>query len=193
MLKTCGSSGDDLLDKASWTKSLNEFEAETLIGPIDLADLPNDVRLLPRRPIWERHGGEEDDSCRNIDDALAGEQNESVGLSSVHRPCTGWSCGFWATRGRELSWDELGGFTSDFGGAYRQVPAFPLQAESFGVVMWDAVRRCIVVDHAVAQIFGSRSAPPNFSRYPDWCAFVCARLFLIAMNQFIDDPICMER
>ena len=194
ILKSCGPSGDVQLDNASWAKSVKEFEASSLLGPFDLAELPDGVRLLPRRPIWERHGGEEEDSCRNVDDALAGEQNEPVGLSSVHRPCT--VDGLVAAGRRtaeEFPMDELGGFTSDFGGAYRQVPASPSQAEHFGVVLWDAARQCLVVGLAVAQLFGSRSAPLNFSRYPDWCAFVCSRLFRVAMSQCIDDLICIER
>ena len=65
-----------------------EFVAETFLGPFPAQSLPDGVRLLPRRPIWECHGGKVDPSCRNIDDCLVGEQNGAVGLSAVHRPCT---------------------------------------------------------------------------------------------------------
>ena len=63
------------------------------------------------------HGGSTEDTCRNIDDALFGEQNESVGLLSVHRPCT---VDRLAAKGRRVSFrfpeDSLVGFTSDLGG-----------------------------------------------------------------------------
>ena len=51
------SSGDPKLDDASWSKSAAEFSLKTLSGPFDWAELPHDVRLLPRRSTWEGHGG----------------------------------------------------------------------------------------------------------------------------------------
>ena len=54
------STGDLKLDMASWVKSKKEFEVETLKGPFKFADLPAGVRLLPRRPLWECHGGDID-------------------------------------------------------------------------------------------------------------------------------------
>ena len=57
--------------------------------------------------------------------------------------------------------DELAGFTTDFGGAYRQVPSDPSRSHLFGITMWDPLQLRIVVGLAVAQIFGSRSAPLN--------------------------------
>ena len=194
ILTTIGPSDDSELDDASWAKSCAEFAAETLLGPFKLDELPHNIRLLPRRPIWECHGGKKVRSCRNIDDALFGEQNHSVGLLSVHRPCT---VDRLVAKGRRVAKrfpsDELAGWTSDFGGAYKQVPSDPEQSHLFGVAMWNPILQCIVVGMAVSQIFGSRSAPLNFSRYPDWCCFVMAKLYLTALEQCIDDLICMER
>jgi len=133
-------------------------------------------------------------SVRNIDDGLFGEQNDTVGLTSVHRPCTVDKL---VSRGRQVSgWfpdDQLSGFTTDFGGAYRQVPSDPNQSHLFGVTMWDPAQLRLVVGLAVAHIFGSRSAPLNFSRYPDWCKHVCMVLFLCIFDPCIDDLINMER
>jgi len=169
------STGDLKLDMASWVKSKKEFEVQTLKGPYKFADLPAGVRLLPRRPIWECHGGNVEDSCRNIDDCLVGEQNSSVGVTAVHRPATVDTL---VAGGRRVSeqfpLDALAGFTSDFGGAYRQVAASPDQALLFGVTMWDAEACETVVGLAVAQLFGEKSAPLNFPRYPDWCAKSCS-------------------
>jgi hypothetical protein len=88
VIDAMGSSGDAKLDHASWEKSKKEFEVKTLLGPFSLCDILSNVRLLPRRPIWEMHGGKVEPSVRNIDDGLFGEQNDTVGLTSVHRPCT---------------------------------------------------------------------------------------------------------
>jgi hypothetical protein len=188
------SSGDPKLDEASWSKSAAEFSLKTLLGPFDLAELPHNVRLLPRRPIWECHGGKVEPSCRNIDDCLVGEQNASVGLVSVHRPCT---IDTLVAGGRRVAerfpLEKLSGFTSDFGGAYRQVPASARQKHLFGVTLWNPIEAKTVVGLAVAQLFGSRSSPLNFSRFPDWCSFVCSRLFLLGLWQCIDDLIAIER
>ena len=70
-MKTCGPSGDEKLDVVSWEKTKKEMDVKTLLGPYSLNNLPDGVRLLPRRPIWECHGGGIEDSFRNIDDALA--------------------------------------------------------------------------------------------------------------------------
>jgi len=144
VIESMGSSGDVNLDRASWEKSLKEFEVKTLLGPFSLSEIPDNVRLLPRRPIWETHGGKIEPSVRNIDDGLFGEQNDTVGLTSVHRPC---SVDKLVSRGRQVSLRypalQLSGFTSDFGGAYRQVPSDPHQSHLFGVTMWDPVQNSV--------------------------------------------------
>ena len=100
VINSMGSSGDVKLDHASWAKSQKEFEIKTLLGPFSLCDIPDKVRLLPRRPIWERHGGKVEPTVRNISDGLFGEQNDTVGLTSVHRPCTVDKL---VSRGRQVS------------------------------------------------------------------------------------------
>ena len=91
-----------------------------------------------------------------------------MSVTAVHRPATVDTL---VAGGRRVSEqfprDELSGFTSDFGGAYRQVPSAPEQAILFGVTTWDADDERTVVGLAVAQVFGGMSAPLNFSRYPD--------------------------
>ena len=44
------------------------------------------IRLLPRFPIWEQHGGAAEPTCRNIDNGLAGEQNNFCGNLFTNRP-----------------------------------------------------------------------------------------------------------
>ena len=57
IISSVKSTGDIDLDNASWDKSKKEFNVQTLRGPFAPEDLPAGVRLLPRRPIWECHGG----------------------------------------------------------------------------------------------------------------------------------------
>ena len=58
-------------------KSAAEFADGSLEGPYFSVDEVKHkygrVRLLPRFPIWEQHGGAESASCRNIDNGLEGE------------------------------------------------------------------------------------------------------------------------
>ena len=88
MWESLGPSGDEKLDQLSWDKTKKEFAAGTLIGPFDCPeDLPVGIfRMLKRFPIWEQHGGAEEPTCQNIDDCLAGGQNDSVGLQYTNRP-----------------------------------------------------------------------------------------------------------
>ena len=83
-------SGDDELDKASWTKTSDEFKSGSLKGPFySLDDLPfprNIIRLLLRFAIWEQHGGAIAPTCRNIDNGFQGRQNMSVGMQFTTRP-----------------------------------------------------------------------------------------------------------
>lgn len=117
---------------------------------------------------------------QNIDDALSGAQNAIVGLYSVHRLATPDRLSALERReSDEFHRDELEGFTYDFGGAHRQGPSLPAQAEDFGVTTLDPSAAMLVVFLAVAQIFGSRSASLNLSRYPHWCTYVCGMFFSI--------------
>jgi len=51
VLASMGPSGDEALDIASWEKSRKEFDVCTLLGPMQVDNIPANVRLLPRRPI----------------------------------------------------------------------------------------------------------------------------------------------
>ena len=73
------------------------------------------------------------------------------------------------------------------------MPSAPEQAILFGVTTWDADDERTLVGLAVAQLFGGMSAPLNFSRYPDWCTWVCSVFFLVLFWQCVDDLINIER
>ena len=88
--------------------------------------------------------------------------------------------------------EKLAGFPSDFKGAYRQVPACPLQAMDFIVATWDPVRNVPVFLVAVAQLFGSGNAPLNFTRYPDFCCRAIGALLAIAAVHCVDDVLVVE-
>ena len=56
-----------------------------------------------------------------------------------------------------------------------------------------AVTSSVVFGAAVSQLFGSGTAPLNFSRYPSWCTWSVAVLFLLPMEQCVDDLLSVER
>lgn len=88
LLSATESSGDAELDNEAYSKTMAEVERGVLKGPFHiLEEIPlDDVALVPRHGLWEQHGRATQRSCRCIDDMLAGEQNNTVGTVSSHRP-----------------------------------------------------------------------------------------------------------
>ena len=58
--------------------------------------------------------------------------------------------------------------------------------------MWNPKRNCVVFGIALAQMFGSGSAPLNFTRYPDFCVRVAGLLLAIVCDHCVDDIIYIE-
>ena len=194
VLASVRSTGDIDADALAWTKCQKEFDTGGLIGPWNsLAEIPfNSFRLLQRFVIHEQHGGQEA-TVRCIDNALLGGQNDFTATTAAHRPC---DLDTWIALCRVVAStfpETLSAITSDFKTAYRQVTGDPKQAHLFVVAMWCHVTSSIVFGAAVSQLFGSGSAPLNFSRYPDWCTWAVAVLFLVPMEQCVDDLLSVER
>ena len=150
-------------------------------------------RLIRRFSILEQHGGAESASARVIDDCLMGGQNAFTATSACHRPC---DLDMWCLLLRiaaEFFGDSLVGSTSDFKAAYRQITAAPEQARSFVVAMWDPVKGCIAYGIAVSQLFGSGSAPLNFSRFPAWCVYALGMAFGLLADHCVDDILFVEQ
>ena len=105
-------------------------------GPfLDLADLQlvgDIIRLAPRFPIWELHGGAEAPTCRCIDDLKRGRQNEACGVTYTYGPAD-LDMVAMQTRCVEERFPDsvLTGTTSDFSNAYRQGTSDPLQAHLY--------------------------------------------------------------
>ena len=89
--------------------------------------------------------------------------------------------------------EPLSAITSDFKTAYKQVTADPFNAYMFVVAMWSHLTSSVVFGAAVSQLLGSGSAPLNFSRYPAWCTWAVRVLFLLPMEQRVDDLPSVER
>ena len=89
--------------------------------------------------------------------------------------------------------EPLSAITSDFKTAYHQVTSDPNQAHMWVIAMWCAITSSVVFGAAVSQLFGSGTAPLNFSRYPSWCTWLVSVLFLLPMEQCVDDLLSVER
>ena len=196
MVRACKSTGDLALDAESWAKTCQEFQTGALLGPwYDLNDIPlSNIRLVPRHPLWEAHGGNKDKTCRNIDDMLRGGQNATTGTQHTHVPAY---LDMLAQQVRTSThrWPDtrLAGFPSDFAKAFRQQTAAPETAHLHCVVTWDADRKCQVYGVAVAQLFGGKAAPINFARIPKWCLDCLAVTLLVPATHCVDDVLCIER
>jgi hypothetical protein len=163
------SSGDGELDSKSFAKTLAEVEAKVLIGPYyELADIPFECPgIAPRCGIWECHGDAVVPDVRNIDDLLVGEQSSTAGSTHSHRPT---DVDALAAQTRAVSkarpGRKLSGWASDFAKAYKQVPGDPTQVKEIVLAQCDPDRDAVAFFVALSQVFGSKTAPVNFSRYP---------------------------
>ena len=188
-------SGDDKLDRAAFQKTMDEVEAGVCIGPFAslgemLVELPC---LAPRVGIWECHGQAEAPTVRNIDNLLMGGQNATAGTVHSHRPTD--VDGLTAqTRAVAVKFpcSKLLGWTADFGKAYKQVPGRPGQIQFVVIAQFSPREGRVVFFLALSQVFGSKSAPLNFSRYPALICKLSAVLFRLPLTHCVDDVISVE-
>ena len=132
-------------------------------------------------------------TCRDIDDMLVGEQNTTVGTTSSHRPTDPDSlvAQVRAVR-RRYSSHELHGWPCDLKSAYKQVPNDPNLVRLSVIVQWSPVAGRAVFFLAYCQLFGGKSPPLNFARYPAWLCEVAAVLFGVPVSHCVDDMISVE-
>ena len=142
--------------------------------------------------IHGQHGSQAA-TVRCIDDALIGGQNKFSATTAAHRPC---DLDTWVAFCRVVGskfLEPLSAITSDFKTAYRQVTSDPNQSHSWVIAMWCPLTCSVVFGAAASQLFGSGTAPLNFSRYPSWCTWLVSILFLLPMEQCVDDMSSVER
>jgi hypothetical protein len=60
------------------------------------------------------------------------------------------------------------------------------------VAKYNPIEKCVVYFIVYSQVFGGKSAPLNFSRYPAIHMICMAYLFLVPMTHCVDDAICIE-
>ena len=189
------SSGDQFLDEAAYSKTIDEVKAGVTEGPFTkLEDVPICAPCLaPRVGIWENHGEAVADSVRNIDNLLLGMQNATAGTTHSHRPT---DVDALVAQARAVSEafpsDSIRGWTSDFSKAYKQIPADPAQVGSYILAQFSPVTGLVAFFLTFCQVFGSKSAPLNFSRFPALLCFLCAVLFCLPLTHCVDDVICFE-
>ena len=154
-----------------------EVERGVLVGPFaHVDDIPyDDIAVVPRHGILEQHGQAVEPTCRDIDDMLVGEQNATVGTTSSHRPTDPDSlvAQVKAVR-RRYSQQELNGWPCDLKSAYKQVPNDPQLIRLSTIVQWSPESKAAVFFLAFCQLFGGKSPPLNFARYPAWLCEIAA-------------------
>ena len=195
ILRSLGPSGDDELDKKTYEISCEERALGVMEGPFQsLADLPfSEVGIVPRKGIWEMHGDAMTAKARGIDNMLMGEQNATVGTLSAHRPTDpdGLVAQCRAVESRYPN-HTLSGWPSDFKKAYKQIPAFPPLVSRSIIGQWSPKHRAVVFWITWCQLFGGKSPPLNFARYPAWMCGIVAALFALPVSHCVDDMICVE-
>lgn len=188
-------SGDAALDIEAYKKTIAEVNRGVLVGPFArVEDLPYDeIAVVPRHGIWEQHGQAAEPTCRDIDDMLVGEQNSTVGTTSSHRPTDPDSrvAQVRAVR-RRYSQQKLNGWPCDLKSAYKQVPNDPQLIRLSTIVQWSPEANAAGFFLAFCQLFGGKSPPLNFARYPAWLCEIAAVLFGISVSHCVDDMISVE-
>ena len=196
IIRSTKPSGDSSLDMASWLKTMEEVNANVVLGPFrHLDESPfKSVRLLRRFGTWELHGEQTVPKVRNIDDALEGGQNAASGSQHTHIPT---DLDLWINQVRMAQElcpnDEIKQFASDFALACKQVAGDPALAGLAVICQWSPKWRRAVFFVGRTQFFGGKSCPVNFARVPDcWC-HVMASLGAMGMSHCVDDMLVAER
>ena len=139
VIRSTKPSGDANLDMASWLKTMEEVNANVVLGPFrHLDEIPfRSVRLLRRFGTWELHGEQSVPKVRNIDDALEGGQNAASGSQHTHIPT---DLDLWINQRRMAQElcpnDEIKQFASDFASAYKRVAGDPALAGLAVIFQW---------------------------------------------------------
>ena len=194
IIERLGASKDAILDKLAYDKTLAEVEAGVTFGPYTSVDsIPvNEPCLAARQGIWEEHGDAIAPTVRIIDDLLYGEQNSTTGTCQAHRPTDVDGLVSQTRAVADSCNSKLFAWTSDFAKAFKQVPADPSQRSFVVLAQFSPSAGQVAYFVTNCQVFGSKSSPLNFSRYPAlfcWCAAV---LFSIAATHCVDDVISVE-
>ena len=163
VLESIHSSSDMDLDKAAFDKSLAERDRGVLLGPFEVGEdfAIGDACHVPRRGIWELHGGATEPTCRVIDDLLFGEHISTVERFSSHRPTDvdGLVAQVRAVATR-FPHRAMSGWPIDFAKAYEQVLGDPAQFRCVVVAQWCPYRCRPILWVARSQLFGGSSSPP---------------------------------
>ena len=159
-----------------------------------MADLGMDQCCLVRRHgLWEQHGCATEPTVRVLDDFLEGGQNGTVGYQYTHRPASLDTMSATMKAMGEKFDEKLQLFTSDFTNAFKQIPGVEELLHLSIIVQWqpELARPVFMVPYT--QVFGGRSTPVNFARYPAWCCHAMAFLGALACEHCVDDMISVER
>ncbi len=195
VLESIHSSSDIDLDMAAIEKTIDEMGRGVLVGPFEVGEVLaiGLACYLPRRGIWELHGGATERSCRVIDDLLFGEQNRTVERFSSHRPTDVDGLG---AQVREVAirfpQRAISRWPSGFAKAYKQVLGDPAQFRFVVVAQWCPDRCRPILWVARSQVFGGSSSPLNFARYPAWMCEALAVYFSLAASHCVDDMIGID-
>ena len=175
-------------------KSLAELKRGIVEGPYELEDIPfSSPTFVPRVGIWERHGSSTEPSVRNIDNLLVTGHNATVATFSAHRPTDADALLGQARCVRDnFPEDELSGWPSDYEKAFKQIPGCPKQVEKLVLLQWNPHTSRVNAWVAYSQLFGGKSPPLNFSRYPAWACQIVAVLLGLPMTHCVDDMIVVE-
>ena len=78
------------------------------------------------------------------------------------------------------------------GKAYEPVLGCSYQLRLAVIVMWSVTMACPIFFVPLCQLFGGKSPPLSFARFPAWLCEMAAALFALAASHCVDDIIAVE-
>jgi len=88
--------------------------------------------------------------------------------------------------------ESLVGWLSDFSKAYKQIPGDPQQLRDVVIAQYDPTRNDAAYFVPLCLVFGSKTAPLDFARFPAVMCEMVARLFRLPATHCVDDVIFVE-
>lgn len=183
------SSGDDALDEALWTATMDEVHDGFLSGPFEVSEVPRHGVISPRFGIQQKN------KLRPIDNFTASHVNSATGLEEkFHVDSIDEICAMvktWMQRGPPGL--RLVGKTYDMRKAYRQIAIREDHLDLSWISVWDPTKGRPSIFRMASMPSGATASVGAFLRISQAIKCVGISLCGLVWSSFLDDFVCVCR
>ena len=183
------SSGDDALDEALWTATMDEVHDGFLSGPFEVSEVPRHGVISPRFGIQQKN------KLRPIDNFTASHVNSATGLEEkFHVDSVDEICAMvktWMQRGPPGL--RLVGKTYDMRKAYRQIAIREDHLDLSWISVWDPTKGRPSIFRMASMPFGATASVGAFLRISQAIKCIGISLCGLVWSSFLDDFVCVCR